>query len=170
MQSKTQRPGWDTRTWAFGFVTGNVLGAALLALSNLGAHSPQGPVRQTSLILFAVVFVLGFLAVPAVTSGLARRRTFLWGLLPLVLLVLWLMEIDRARNHMSNFSGTNWWILPTLLTLFWVISSGPVSFVRWLLRRARDRQAEALLLAERLRASSSAPQEGVWPPPPDYHP
>jgi hypothetical protein len=161
-----QRLSWDKRAWAFGFVAGNLVGFAMFILPEHRNRQAEWFTQQIFVGAAIILLVLGFLIAPAVNSALAHRRTFLWGLLPLGLVSLWFARLIDKTNTGPTFTGQNWWVLPTMFVICWLISSGPVSLIRWLLRRAREKQKQSLALIEHLREAASVAQAGVWPPPP----
>lgn len=163
-----QKQTWDTRAWLLG-ITGGGLCAGLFAVSfiprvasRLNAALPDG--QDWAGGLFGV---LNLLLLPAVLSGISRRCTFFWGLVPLLLFLLCIEAAQAALNNWQSLGGTFW---PTLsiLGICWVISSGPVSLIRWLRVRAARRHAALLASYQVQRGATSEPQEGVWPPPPEY--
>jgi hypothetical protein len=110
---------------------------------------------------------LGLLVLPGLVSGIARRRPFLWGLLPLLLFLVAIDLEDGVENGPRSVAKEIWVSL-AVLGGAWLISSGPVSLFRWLRVRARHRQEAAQAALQAQRAAASVPQERVWPPPPDY--
>ncbi len=169
-----QKHTWDTRTWLVGLIGGSAAGS-------LAAGAVYPPVRKqldnlpplpylgghTSDILSEVSAFLAVLVLPAVLSGLARRLTFLWGLLPLVLFFA-LMEVEDWIESGLRSVTQYLWIFLAVLGVCLVVSSGPVSLIRWLRVRAARRHAALLASYQAQRGAASEPQEGVWPPPPEY--
>ena len=107
------------------------------------------------------------LVLPGLVSGFARRLTFLWGLLPLS---LFLVSVDTEEMVATGVKSVirDWWISLAIIGGSLVISSGPVSLIRWLRVRAVRRRQATQASYEAMREAASVPQEGVWPPPPDY--
>ena len=171
---KPQQQTWDTRAWLTGIV-GGAIGGGLMAWSiypstqdwlNTLPHfavfgSSNGQTTSTILGIIAAIIL------PGVLSGIARRRTFVWGLLP-IMLFLAARDIEDKIETGSHIVLGNLWFSLLMITICLVSSSGPVSLIRWLrVRAARQRQAaQASFVA--MREAASVPQEGVWPPPPDY--
>ena len=112
---------------------------------------------------------VGLLVLPGLVSSIARRLTFLWGMVPLMLFFSAIEIEDWMENGMKHFAN-EFWVGMMILSVCLLLSSGPVSLFRY--GRARTRQkhmiAQAAVIAQ--REAASVPQEGVWPPPPDYRP
>ncbi|MGI4790538.1 MAG: hypothetical protein ACRYFS_17005 [Janthinobacterium lividum] len=171
---KPSKQMWDTRAWLIGIV-GGILGGSLTAWPSyppiqkklnalphpalIGGHSAD--------IISGTAAVLSLLVLPGLLSGLSRRLTFLWGLLPLCLFLVSTELEDWYENGLASVTK-EWWQLLLALAVCLLISSGPVSLIRWLHVRAKRRQTAMLASHQAMRESASVPQEGVWPPPPDY--
>jgi len=159
---------WDTRAWLIG-----ILGGSLSAACFILSFSPRISARLNAVLpdgqdwMGGLFGVLSLLLLPAVLSGISRRYTFLWGLVPLLLFLLCIEVAQAAFNNWQSIGGTFW---PTLsmLGISWVVASGPVSLIRWIRARAVRRHQTLLASYEAMREAASVPQEGVWPPPPDY--
>ena len=161
---------WDTRAWLVGILGGTV-GGSLASWATypsvqkrLDGLPPPLFGSHTADVLSGITGVLSVLVLPGLVSGLARRFTFLWGLLPLSLALVGTDLEDWIENGIKSVTNTGW----ESLAIFggcWIISSGPVSLIRWLRVRAGRRHA-ALLASYQARRGASA-QEGVWPPPPE---
>jgi len=175
--SQTTEPmGWDRRAWAWGFVSGNL--AAMLvfilefppsaaAISRLFTGTTNVlPVNDVG----GVILFGSYLLLPGLMSAIGRRLFMGWGLLPLVLLDCWFVGVIAFHNSGRVNVGPSLWAVLLLTAILWLVSSGPVSLTRWLLRRARERRDAARAKQEALRVAASVPQEGVWPPPPDRRP
>ena len=161
---------WDTRAWLVGML-GGIVGGCMTAWGtypplerriNATTHSPSA-----SEWVSGVAGFLSLLILPGVVSGIARRRTFLWGLVPLALVIAALDLEDWVEKGAAHTAS---WFWPSLLiaVISLVLSSGPVSLFRWLRARARHRQEKAQAFVQAQREAASVPREGVWPPPPDY--
>ena len=113
-----------------------------------------------------LVLLLSYLVLPALAAAFARRYYFLYGVLPPVLNGTWALAV-RAMLHDRQMLHQDFFVLPVYLLLSLLLSSGPVSFIRWCWESSRRRSAEAAaLLVARQAAAAALPQEGVWPPPP----
>jgi len=165
-----QKQGWDTRAWLVGIV-GGAVGGNVMAWSTypplvrrINAATHSAAVAELISIVTGVVTVL---VLPAVLSGIARRRTFLWGLLPLI---LFLAAVD-SEDWLESGAGSvtkNFWGGLLAIGCCLLISSGPISLFRSGRARARRRQEAAAASLVAQREAASIPQHGVWPPPPDY--
>ena len=118
--------------------------------------------------LLSVVFAaFCLLILPAVMSGIAKRWTFFWGLYPALSFCVWVNLEEWAEGGWKEVKSD--FLISFLFSLGCVlILSGPVSFFRWLHVRGKRRQAALLASYHAMREAASIPQEGVWPPPPDY--
>ena len=163
---------WDTRAWLVG-ILGGMIGGSLTAWATYpsvqkrlnGLPSPIFGGHAAD-VFSGITGVFSILVLPGLVSGLARRLTFLWGLLPLSLTLASTDLEDWIENGIKSVTNTGW----ESLAVFggcWVLSSGPVSLIRWLRVRAARRHA-ALLASYQAQRGASEPQEGVWPPPPEY--
>lgn len=168
-----QKHTWDTRAWLIG-ILGGIASGSLASWATypsvqkqLNSLPPPLFGSHTSDVLSGIIGVLGVLVLPGLVSGVARRLTFLWGLLPLSLALASTDLEDWIENGIKSVAGTGW----ESLAVFggcWVISSGPVSLIRWLRIRAAQRHAALLASYQTQREAASGPQEGIWPPPPEY--
>lgn len=109
--------------------------------------------------------ILGRVCLPLIVALCARRRAFLWAALAMMVHTFWTVS-DRFVTQ--NWAGLR---SDTVQNgggdlFFLLLLAGPVSFVRWQVRLARDR-AE---LASRAYSGPAEPEEGVWPPPPTRPP
>ena len=172
--TKPQKQSWDTRAWLIGIIGGSVGGSvtawatyppiqnrlnALPHLSFIGKHSAD--------ILSGVFGVFVVLVLPGLLSGISRRLTFLWGLLPLSLFYVSIELEDYFENGIKSITKDIGAGLLGLVVCL-LISSGPISLIRWLRVRAVRRHQALLASYQAMRETASVPQEGVWPPPPDY--
>ena len=161
--------GWDRRTWLLGLIASNLLGATEFI---------RQKIRQYDSSLFRGDLHIYSVIVPIWSAWVCFLR-FLWGLMPLGALWFW----DRLTTPAVLFSRGNinqlaWaeeallryvhlsdeWpqndndaVLFLLLCL--LLTSGPISLTRWLLKRSKQKQWEA--------QQQATPQEGVWPPSPN---
>ena len=164
-----EKQGWDTRAWLVG-ILGGVVGGSITAWAdyppfarrvNTAVHSAGA----ADWISGGAAF-LSLLVLPAVISGIARRWTFLWGVLPFALSLAAIEVEDWVENgpgHVKQF-----WGLLLALCCCLLVSSGPVSLFRSMHARTRRRREAAHAALAAQREAASIPQEGVWPPPPDY--
>ena len=164
-----EKQGWDTRAWLVG-ILGGVIGGSMMAWATYpplvrrinGATHSVGAAGWINGVMGVVsVFVL-----PGLLSGIARRRTFLWGLVPLTLFLLAVEAEDWIENGWKSVAK-DWWISLLVIGCCLLISSGPVSLFRYRRVHAQRRREAALALLAAQREAASIPQEGVWPPP-DY--
>lgn len=164
---------WDTRAWLVG-ILGGIAGGSLAAWPtyppfhnwlNRFPFSVFHLLAATIVSQFSLFFTL--LVLPGLLSGLARRRTFLWGLLPLFLFMVFFYIEDWSVKGLQSIRGSVWSDL-CIIAICLLISSGPVSLIRWLRVRAARRHAALLASYQAQRGAASGPQEGVWPPPPEY--
>ena len=166
-----QRHTWDTRAWLVGTLGGAIGGS-------LASWATYSPIRNrlnsiptlfnyhTADVFTGVSAILTVFVLPGIISGLSRRFTFLWGMLPLS---AFLVSVDLEDwvgngNDVTDF----FWARLAFIFACLVISSGPVSLIRWLRVRATRRHAALLASYQAQRGAASVPQEGVWPPPPEY--
>lgn len=165
---------WDTRAWLVGILGGAISGslaawsvypASQNKMDALPHFAPPGYTNGgiTSVSLNIIVA----LVLPGLVSGLARRLTFLWGLVPLTLSLAARDVEDWAENNFHVVWNHSLFSL-IMFGLCWVVSSGPVSLIRWLRVRAARRHAALLASYQAQHGMASGPQEGVWPPPPEY--
>ncbi len=160
------KQSWDTRAWLVGIVGGSVgVGCFVLPLLPRVAARLSVVLPNGNEWISASAAVLSVLVLPAVLSGIARRRTFLWGIIPSLLLLVALGIVASATHGWKGLSASFW---PVLLVLgaAWLVSSGPVSLFRWLRARAVRRHAALLASYAAMREAGAETQEGVWPPPP----
>ncbi len=168
--------GWDTRAWLIALIGGT----ACAAISAWFTYPPlTAPVNRAVRIhllhmgfadFVSMVFgLVCLLALPGVLSGVARRRTFLWGMIPTTSFWVWLTVEDAVEKGWRDVAK-DFWSGPLVCLLCLFLSSGPVSLIRYLLRRRKDRQRQAQAAHEAQRLAAAVPQEGVWPPPPNYTP
>lgn len=166
------KQGWDTRAWLIG-ILGGVVGGSLTAWAtyppfvkpiNAAFHSAAG-----SSWVSGCAGALSLLVLPGVLSGIAHRRTLLWGVLPLVLFLVAIDAEDWTENGFQSIAK-DFWVSVFTLGGALLVSSGPVSLFRYGRVQTRRRREAALALLAAQREAASIPQEGVWPPPPDYRP
>ncbi len=164
---------WDTRAWLVGILGGGMSGSlAAFAvyppiLRRLDSFNAPFIGHQAAEVASVVFGLLGLLVLPGLLSGLARRMTFLWGLLPLCL-VLTSVNLRKWYVNGTHQLMADWWLNLAVFGGCWVISSGPISLIRWLRVRAARRHAALLASYQAQRGAASGPQEGVWPPPPEF--
>ena len=169
-----QKHTWDTRAWLLG-ILGGTAGGSLTAwftypplqkrFNHLTGSSWAG--SHFADIISGTAGIVTLLVLPGLLSGLARRRTFFWGFLPLCLFLVSVEAEDWIESGIQNVTK-DWWISLAIIGGCWIISSGPVSLIRWLRVRAVRRHQAVQASYAAMREAASAPQEGVWPPPPDY--
>ena len=167
-----QKQTWDTRAWLLG-ILGGTAGGSLTAwftyppiqkrFNHLPGSSWVG--HHFAGIISGAAGIVTLLVLPGLLSGLARRWTFVWGVLPLCLFLVSVEVEDWIENGLHNVTK-DWWISLAIIGGCWVISSGPVSLIRWLRVRAVRRHQALLASYAAMREAASTPQEGVWPPPP----
>ncbi len=167
-----EKQGWDTRAWLVGILGGMVGGSVMAWVSyppfmrRINAATNFGSAADW---LLGVSLFLSTLVLPGVLSGIARRRTFLWGLLPLTL-SLAVVDLKNWIVLGPRHVATTFWMSLLAIGFCLLVSSGPVSLFRYGRARARRRREAALAAFAAQREAASIPQEGVWPPPPDYRP
>lgn len=94
-------------------------------------------------------FVCGGLIFPAVLTYTAKRFYFWWGLLPLVLLMLWIVA-GSVVSHTLTFLRDPPFVFPLAALMCWIISSAPIAVFRvWRNRRRLLAQASASTQAKR---------------------
>lgn len=173
MTQRQQNRTWDMRAWLIGILGGAVGGS-------LTAWATYAPVHnwlnrfpfslfhiQAATIVSQFSLFLTLLVLPGLLSGLARRWTFFWGLLPLSLFTMFFYIEDWIVKGLQSIMGTALSDL-SVIAICLLVSSGPVSLIRWLRVRAARRHAALLASYQAQRGTASRPQEGVWPPPPEY--
>ena len=165
-----QKHLWDTRAWLLGILGGTIGGSltgwfAYPPLQNRVNHLPGPFGHHDADVISVTAGVLTMLILPGLLSGLARRRTFLWGFLPLCLFFVSVEAEDCVENGITHI-GSFWWELICFLAACLLVSSGPVSLIRWLRVRAAHRQEALLASYQAMREAAAVPQEEVWPPPP----
>ena len=163
---------WDTRAWLLG-ILGGTIGGSLAGwfsyppiqkrFNNLPGHSWIG--HHSADVISGASSLITLLVLPGLLSGLARRWTFVWGLLPLCLFFVSVELEDCFENGITRITSF-WWELLVILAACLLVSSGPVSLIRWLRVRAARRQEAQWAAYQAMREAASVPQEGVWPPPP----
>ncbi len=163
------RQGWDRRAWLVG-ILGGLIGGSVMAW----ATYPPLVKRINAAMHFSsaagwisgVMGVVTVLVLPGLVSGIARRRTFLWGLLPLTLFLAAVETEDWIENGWKSIAK-DFWMSLLAIAICLIISSGPVSLFRYGRVRAQRKRQAALASLVAQREVASIPQEGVWPPP-DY--
>ena len=163
---------WDTRTWLVG-ILGGLAGGSVTAWAN---YPPSWKhINAVAHFANAVDWIMGVTAIltalvlPGILSGIAQRRTFLWGLLPLILFLAVVDSESRIVYTISRTAKDYGEILLVIIGCL-LVSSGPVSLFRYGRARARRRREAEIVSLVAQREAASIPQEGVWPPPPDYRP
>ena len=169
-----QKQTWDTRAWIIGIV-GGAVGGSIASWSVFRSvqtwldrlphfawfGSTNGEMTSGILGIGTAVFL------PGILSGIARRRTFLWGMIPLVLF-LTARDIGDWIENGTHIMASNPWFTLLMAGLCLGVSSGPVSLIRWLRVRAARHHAAMLASYRTQREAASVPRDGVWPPPPEY--
>ena len=160
---------WDTRAWLVGIIGGAVGGTvtAWATYPPLRKRLDALPSPLSADLISGLAALATMLVLPAVLSGIARRHTFLWGLVPLALFFIAVDSEDWIESGLRSVAK-DWWISLALSGGAWLLTSGPVSLVRWLRARAVRRHAALLASYAAQREASAEPQEGVWPPPPNH--
>jgi len=142
--SSPSKPAWDKRAWFLGLFLGNFAGLLLFCgsystsrrfLESAFPYSAFG--YYTGDLLVVLGAVSGALVSPTVLTCAAKRSYALWGLLPLVLLILWVVAGHTASHTVSSVFDP-FWALPSVTLLCWGIASYPVSLFRFL-RQHRQR-------------------------------
>lgn len=172
--AEPQRQTWDTRAWLIG-IPGGTVGGSLTGWSTYlpiqkrlnSLPSFFGIGHHNADVISGASALVTLLVLPGLLSGLARRWTFWWGFLPLCLFLV-SVDLDEWYENGIRSLAKDWWVGPAIIVGCWVISSGPVSLIRWLRVRAVRRHQATLASYAAMREAASVPQEGVWPPPPDY--
>ncbi len=167
-----EKQGWDTRAWLVG-ICGGVVSGIVSAWAN---YPPSWRhINAATHFANAADWVMGgaaflsLLVLPGILSGIAHRRTFFWGLLPLSLFLAVVDTESRIVYAMSRTAKDYGEILLVFGGCL-LVSSCPVSLFRYRRTRARRKREAALAAFAAQREAASIPQEGVWPPPPDYRP
>lgn len=168
-QNGEGKQDWDTRAWLVG-ILGGVVGGSVTAWVNYPPFAGKiNAVMHHAVAVWisgAAAF-LSLLVLPAVISGIARRRTFLWGFLPLTLFLAAVEAEDGVESGVSHLTA-NFWPALLVIGISLFVSSGPVSLFRSRHARAQRRREAAVAALAAQREAASIQQEGVWPPPPDY--
>jgi len=168
MQQHGAAQGWANRAWLIGLIGGNAAGLLYIIGSGSSAArihlpNPQGmPVASSTTPIVIVAATLGQFLLPAPLSGTTRKYTFWWGLVPIVLYNGWAFANTFVTPPFPNMD-TFRLILLARVPLALLLSSGPVSLIRYWKSRSRQKR-EAVLQASQSQALSQ--QEGSWPPPP----
>ena len=156
----------DNRAWRWGVVSGCAAGLLEAALA-MRASPVSIWLRGHGLHLTHGVLVVGALLPPGMVSAVARRFYWAWGLLPAVVVNLWVLGAFAFfappgtagvwTRHMINND------LPSLLLVSlagWLVSSSIVSVMRWRLQRGMPQDGNP-------PAPASHAEQDVWPPPPN---
>lgn len=167
---ENEKPGWDTRAWLVG-ILGGIAGGSVTAWASYPplVKRINAAMHHTGAAdwISGTAGVLSLLVLPGVLSGMARRKTFLWGLLPLTLFLAAAEVEDTLENGISHLT-TNLWPYLLVVGISLILSSGPVSLFRYKRASAQRKHAAVAASLSAQREAASVPQEGVWPPPPDY--
>lgn len=122
-------------SWLVGIVGGNFAGLLyVIGIHNASAQiflvRPSGllPAAANPTILGVISGLLGQLLFPGILSGISRRYTFWWGLVPIVLYNGWVF-VDTFTGSTYSALNTFRWLLLLRIPLVLLISSGPVSLV-----------------------------------------
>ena len=85
-------------------------------------------------------------------------------------MLLFLVGVDGEQVVVAGWRSLKdfYWMPLIIGGVCWLISSGPVSLIRWLRVRAKRRQEAVLASYHAMREMAAVPHEGVWPPPPEY--
>ncbi len=151
-------------------IGGNLCGLAAdyNALAGVLSRRPYQYGHNAGLEVAALL--LGGLLLPGAVTGLAPRRPFLWGAVPLGLMFAWSLAdrlvVFNGPGLASDFRENG--IAAVILLL---VVCGPVSFIRLQMRRGREAQARRLAEYQAWAQGAAEAQAGVWPPPvrPDGH-
>ncbi len=168
MQQQNAAANWAKRAWLVGLIGGNIAGLLYVIgdESNAGRiHLPTpswlpGAGGTTPLVIVAAL--LGQFLLPLFLSGTTQRCTFWWGLIPIILYNGWALADTYVSPHSASLD-TFRLVLLARIPIVLLLTSGPVSLVRYLSGRGRQKQ-EAMRQAAQSQAVT--PQEGSWPPPP----
>ena len=163
-----QRREWDTRAWVLGIV-GGLVGGSITGWFTYPPLVRKLHAAQSAEWIAGIVGALTVLVLPGLVSGLARRRTFFWGLVPLTLFLFAVDAEEWVERGLKSVAGNLWGSLAVVGGCL-VFSSGPVSLFRWLGTRARRKREAAVAFIQAQQEAAAVPREGVWPPPPDYRP
>ena len=163
-----EKQDWDTRAWVLGIV-GGLVGGSLTAWFSYPPLVRKLHASHSAEWISGIAAILTVLVLPGLVSGLARRRTFLWGLVPLILVLL-AVDVENWVESGAKDVTKNFWPLLAFAGACLILSSGPVSLFRWLLVRAQRRREAAVAFIQAQREAAAIHREGVWPPPPDYRP
>lgn len=168
IQAQT-RPPWDKRAWLIGMAGSSLCGLthALGTAFLRNDPSRSGSMHHSGYLLATVATLTANFALPAVMAVLSRRRFLLWGLLPPFVLAVWAITGHVLRGEFGLIHR-DFVIIPFYVILSVMLVSGPISAVRHFRARARLKRESALASLVARREAASVPQEGVWPPPPDY--
>ncbi len=163
------KPNTDKRLWLLGLGLGNFAGLLLLLSGNaVSRRFLETAFPYTAFGYYTADFVrvlgvcLGGLVFPALLTCLARRRYVLWGLLPIVLLVSWVVAGNFVSHGLpSLFAPASnlpvliylGWYVPLLIFLFWAFSCGPIFLFRWVRQKRRPRITPA---------ASTSPARRLW--------
>lgn len=168
MQQQNAARGWAKRAWLIGLIGGNVAGLLYVIgnesrVARIHLPHPEGwSAGSSTTPLVIIAATLGQFLLPALLSGLTRRYTFWWSLVPIVLYNGWAFA-DTFTSAPFKDIDTFRLILLVRVPLALLVSSGPISLIRYLSGRGRQKQEAALQAAH----SQTLPQqEGSWPPPP----
>ena len=171
---QNQRQNWDTRAWLIAIVGGSLSGgiSAWSGYPPIQRHLDSMPHfafigRHSADVISGFFGFLSLLVLPGLLSGLSRKVTFLWGIVPLLLFLVSMDLEDWCESGLKSVVNF-WWPSLAIAAVCWLISSGPVSLIRWLRVRAKRRQEAVLASYHAMREMAAVPHEGVWPPPPEY--
>ena len=150
---------------------GNLCGLASdydALVSVLNRHpNPYGHITG----LGVAAFLLGSLLLPGVVTGIAPRRPFLWGAVPLGLMFTWSLA-DRLVVYNGPGLASDFRENGIAAVILLLVVCGPISFIRLQRRRGREAQARRLADYQAWAQGAAEAQAGVWPPsvrPDGYH-
>ena len=161
---------WDTRTLLVGILGGAIGGSLTIGAAYTPIHNwlntfsvPLSPITAANIVRLFFLFFTP-LVLPGLISGLARQWTFCWGLLPLSFFLVFFYLGSWIVKGFQSIVGTAWSDLG-IMAICLLVSSGPVSLIRWLRVQAARRHTALMASHQAQSGAGSEPQEGVWPPP-----
>ena len=112
------KPTWDTRTLLVG-ILGGIIGGSLTSWATYPSvqkrlDSLPSPLfgSHTAEALSGITGVFSILVLPGLVSGLAKRWTLLWGLLPLSLILVCADLEDWIENGIKSVTNTRVSLIP----------------------------------------------------------
>jgi hypothetical protein len=148
----------------------SVICGILMQFSTFGSEL-KIPFNWVAVIGYATLIVL--LAMPAVIAGRARRYYFLYGSIPLLMLIPWFAlllvftlwqaaDTGRSAEIIDGLSSTSVYIV-IALSIVWFVMAGFISLVRFEIGRFK---LMAQIRAAKVEESARAAVDGAWPPAP----